>query len=184
MSKRKIILLVVGSLLLIGAAIAVIPKNGAPMPASGLRPQELPYSVRGAYAVGIREMALAGDSHLELTVWYPASVDGDTQNSYSYPYQVKIGQPLGNLSVASSTGQALPGANSDVSAEPHPLVILSPGFSIGSTAYAWIAEHLASYGFVVVSPDHQETLDPQNQLWQTAVTRPQDILSVFDYMDE
>ena len=184
MSKRKIILLVVGLLSLIGAAIALIPKNGAPMPASGLRPQELPFSVRGAFAVGIHEMAFAGESPLELTIWYPASVNEEMQKSYSYPYMVKIGQPLGNLSIASSTGQAIPDATPDVSAEPHPLVILSPGFSIGSTAYAWMAEHLASYGFVVVSPDHQETLDPQNQLWRTAVTRPQDILSVCDYIDE
>jgi predicted dienelactone hydrolase len=37
---------------------------------------------------------------------------------------------------------------------------------------------------VVVSPDHAETLDPENELWQAAVTRPQDILTVFEYVDE
>jgi predicted dienelactone hydrolase len=62
-------------------------------------------------------------------------------------------------------------------------VILSPGFGIGSTSYAWLAEHLASYGFVVISPDHRETLDPQDQLWRSAITRPQELQSVIAFLD-
>ena len=42
----------------------------------------------------------------------------------------------------------------------------------------------ASYGFVVVSPEHRETLDPENELWRAAITRPQDILTLFAYLDE
>ena len=63
-------------------------------------------------------------------------------------------------------------------------MILSPGFSIAGTAYAWLGEHLASYGFVVISPEHHETLDPENELWRAAITRPQDILTAFNYIDE
>lgn len=184
MSKRKIVLLVLGAVLLIAAAVALIPRNGALQPASGLRPQELPYSVRGTYAVGVRETTIAGQSPLALTIWYPAAVAGGLQEDHTYAYKVKIGDPLGNLTVASSTGQTIPDADPDGTAGPYPLVVLSPGFSIGSTAYAWLAEHLASYGFVVLSPDHVETLDPQNQLWRSAVTRPQDILAVFEYVDD
>lgn len=54
---------------------------------------------------------------------------------------------------------------------------------MGSTAYGWLAEHLASYGFVVISPEHQEYLDPENELWQSAIERPQDILAVFATVD-
>jgi predicted dienelactone hydrolase len=67
---------------------------------------------------------------------------------------------------------------------PYPLVVLSPGFSIGAAAYGWLAEHLASYGFVVISPDHSEILDPENELWRSAIARPYDVLTVFDYVDE
>jgi predicted dienelactone hydrolase len=95
-----------------------------------------------------------------------------------------MGKPFGRVSIASSTGQAESNAPQDLAAGPYPLVILSPGFSIGSTAYAWIAEHLASYGFVVISPEHNETLDPENQLWQAAITRPQDILKIYAYIDK
>ncbi len=87
------------------------------------------------------------------------------------------------MSIASFKGQAISDASFDLSAAPYPLVVLSPGFSIGSTAYAWLAEHLASYGFVVISPEHNEHLNPENELWRMAIQRPKDILTVFDYMD-
>jgi predicted dienelactone hydrolase len=35
----------------------------------------------------------------------------------------------------------------------------------------------------VIAPEHQETLDPENELWRAAVTRPQDILTVLAYVD-
>ena len=93
-------------------------------------------------------------------------------------------EALGNVSIASFDGQAAKDASFNLSDGPYPLVILSPGFSIGSAAYAWLAEHLASYGFVVVSPEHQEHLNPEDQLWRSAVTRPQDVLSVFAHLDK
>ncbi len=93
-------------------------------------------------------------------------------------------EPLGSVTLATFAGEALRDAPYDPWAAPYPLVILSPGFSIGSSAYAWLAEHLASYGFVVMAPEHQEHLDPENELWQSAITRPQDILNVLAYADE
>jgi predicted dienelactone hydrolase len=66
---------------------------------------------------------------------------------------------------------------------PYPLVVLSPGFAIRNTSYAWLAEHLASHGFVVVSPQHQESLDP-GMLWLSTIERPQDVLTIFAYIDE
>ena len=50
-------------------------------------------------------------------------------------------------------------------------------------SYDWLAEHLASYGFVVIAPEHHEHLDPENELWRVAIRRPQDILAVFAYVD-
>jgi predicted dienelactone hydrolase len=81
-------------------------------------------------------------------------------------------------------GHAAQDAAFDLVQGPYPLVILSPGFAIGATSYSWLAEHLASYGFVVMAPEHQEHLDPENELWRAAITRPQDILAVFAYVDK
>jgi predicted dienelactone hydrolase len=117
-------------------------------------------------------------------MWYPASNPDNLEEKIKYPYEIKLGAPLGNVSIASSQGQAIREAPFDFSTNPYPLVVLSPGFSIGSSSYAWLAEHLASYGFVVISPEHRETLDPANELWRAAITRPQDILTVFSYVDE
>ena len=75
-----------------------------------------------------------------------------------------MGKPFGTVSIASSGGQAIKNAPYNLSDGPYPLIILSPGFSIGNLAYAWLAEHLASYGFVVIAPEHIEHLDPEDQL--------------------
>jgi len=117
-------------------------------------------------------------------MWYPALNKDNLEEKIKYPYEIKIGAPFGDVSIASFQGQAIREAPFDHSTSPYPLVILSPGFSLGAYSYAWLAEHLASYGFVVVSPEHRETLDPGNELWRAAITRPQDILNAFAYLDE
>jgi predicted dienelactone hydrolase len=119
-----------------------------------------------------------------LAAWYPAVQVNEYEMGISYSYEVKFRKPLGTLAVASFEGKAILDAQPDPSMGPYPLVILSPGFSIGSTSYAWLAEHLASYGFIVLSPDHAEQLDPENQLWRAAITRPQDILALLTYLDD
>jgi len=95
-----------------------------------------------------------------------------------------MAKPFGTVSIATFEGDAIKDAAFDHSGGPYPLVILSPGFSISSSSYAWLAEHLASYGFVVISPDHQEYLNPEDQLWRSAITRPRDILTTFNFLDE
>lgn len=142
------------------------------------------YSGRGSYRVELRDLVTEGDSPLEMTVWYPALNERNIEDGINYPYEIKMGDPFGTVRLATFTGHAVHDAPEDLSAGPYPLVILSPGFSIGSSAYAWLAEHLASYGFVVIAPEHREHLDPENELWQSAITRPQDILKVLAYVDE
>lgn len=185
MSKKKTIALLVALIVVGLAAFFGLRLNSNKNQVSADTPFDPPpYAEAGPYGVGLQDLTIENDNSLPLTVWYPASDEPSETRNTKYPYPVKIGKPFGSLSIASSYGHAMEDAAFDHSGAPYPLVILSPGFSIGSTAYAWLAEHLASYGFVVVSPDHQENLDPQNQLWQTAITRPVDILSVFDYLDQ
>jgi predicted dienelactone hydrolase len=126
-----------------------------------------------------------GEAPLDGTMWYPALAAEDREAKTRYAYEMKMGAPLGTVTLATFAGRAIRDAPYDLAAGPYPLVILSPGFSIGSSTYAWLAEHLASYGFVVIAPEHQEQLDAElNGLWQAAITRPQEILAVLAYVDE
>ncbi|MBE0672488.1 MAG: alpha/beta fold hydrolase [Anaerolineales bacterium] len=141
----------------------------------------LSYASRGPHLVGTRGLET---DKLAMTVWYPASSAGNGAEMVSYRYELKMGDPLGVVSLATYQGEAIRDADYDLSADPYPLVILSPGFSFGASTYAWLAEHLTSYGFVVIAPEHQEHLDPANELWRSAMERPQDVLSVLAYVDE
>lgn len=183
-SRKKLgsatLILVVFSVLFMGARA----RQEKEATYTGPFPEAPPYSARGAYLVGTRELAIGGERPLEIEVWYPALNSDNREESITYPYEVKMGDPFGAVKIASFEGQAIREAPYDLSAGPYPLVVLSPGFSIGSFAYSWLAEHLASYGFVVISPEHPERLDPENELWRSAITRPQDILAVLAYVDE
>ena len=183
-SRKKlggtVLILVVISVLFMGASA----KKSNEVRYTGLLNDTPKYGMHGPHQIGIRDLAIDGQAPLEITVWYPAVKDDDREAAITYVYEIKMGDPFGTVALASYDGQAMRDAPFDFSANPYPLVILSPGFSIGSSAYAWLAEHLASYGFVVISPEHHEHLDPENELWRAAITRPQDILTVFANIDE
>lgn len=145
---------------------------------------DAPYSVPGPYAVGMQQLTTGVADPLAITVWYPALAGEPTQDTVTYPYQIKVAKPLGIVSVATYAGQARPDAPANRSAGPYPGVILSPGFSIGAATYGWLAEHIAGYGFVVIVPEHPESMNADlTGLWQSVPTRPQDILSVLAYVD-
>jgi predicted dienelactone hydrolase len=61
-------------------------------------------------------------------------------------------------------------------------VIVSHGFAITPSSYAWLAEHLASHGFVVAAPSHSESLDPSG-LWRATVDRPADVVELLAHLD-
>jgi predicted dienelactone hydrolase len=138
-----------------------------------------PFSGRGPYAVGVRKL-MVEDPAIPMTVWYPAL---GRSSSLTYSYAINLLGADSSIALATYQGQADPGAIPDLSDSPYPLVILSPGFAIGSASYAWLAEHLSSYGFVVVSPQHYESLDP-GLLWQSTIERPRDVLAALAYIDE
>jgi predicted dienelactone hydrolase len=152
------------------------------------RPETLQYSGRGPYAVGIRNRVIESESPLEITIWYPALEADGYEMITSYPFVFKTSDVLsvfGNLTVAKLGAQAIQDAPFDFSESPYPVVVSSHGFSMAASNYAWLAEHLASNGFVVVAPEHQEGMDPgMNDFWRALVSRPQEILTVFDYLDE
>jgi predicted dienelactone hydrolase len=182
------ILLKVGVVVLIVLAVLIVSVT-VPFSTGAARsephPDSPPYAVRGPHPVGMRNLMIEGEAPLAITLWYPALNDENLEAEITYSYEMKIGAPLGTVPFATFAGQAIGDAPYALSTGPYPLVILSPGFSIGASTYAWLAEHLASYGFVVLAPEHQEQLDAElNGLWQATITRPHDILTVLAYVDE
>lgn len=139
----------------------------------------LSYGLRGPYPVGMRRLVMH-EAPLETALWYPAA--GRNQAPLAYSYAIKLLGGGAPLALATYEGSATLNADYDRSAAPYPLVILSPGFGIGATAYAWLAEHLASYGLVVLALDHGEQMDPA-LLWRATIDRPNDVLTVLASVD-
>jgi predicted dienelactone hydrolase len=169
-------------LVLLYLAVAVPIPTGA---TSAIPQSDRSYAERGVHTVGMETVTTRDDSPLTLVMWYPAENSDNVTPSNTYRLQMKMGDPFGAVTVATYAGNAIPNAPYHSPVEPYPLVILSPGFSMGAMSYAWLAEHLASYGFVVVAPEHQEHFDGElNGLWQAPAERPADIIAVLDYVDQ
>lgn len=138
-------------------------------------PEPLPYldpALPGPHAAGVTTVAAVDPRGHELLieVWYPA-VAG-TGGPGTYP-------PLNLELEARRGGEPVPG--------PWPLV----GFSHGSTAIrfqsAFLTEHLATHGFVVVAPDHANNtlLDTDDDLLgQVLLERPDDVRFAVDAVIE
>lgn len=106
-----------------------------------------------------------------MTAWYPAVADPDDGRSMTYSYALAVLGAGSTTALATYVGTGRLGAAPDLARGSYPLVVLSPGFAMTPGTYAWLAEHLASHGFVVVAPEHPETLDPRN-LWRSTIDRP------------
>jgi len=144
---------VVSVMLIASLALAIVPFAGAQEgpPQVGLRPDAPPYALHGPYWVGTRELVIEPESErpLPLTVWYPAlNPDGVTEEiTYVYDNFVSIeGFTL--------PGHAIADAAPDTADGPYPLVILSHGLCGYRYNLAYLGEHLASHGFLVMAVDH------------------------------
>ncbi|MCC6615689.1 MAG: hypothetical protein IT320_19625 [Anaerolineae bacterium] len=183
MSYRKPLVLT----LLLLFALALLPTSALAQDdmaaaSSGYRPDAPAYGVRGPHAVGARSLEIDADGPLALTMWYPALNDAGAEEAITYDYEVKFAEMV-DVPVTIA-GHAISDAPYELAETPYPLVVLSPGLALGSTTYAWMAEHLASYGFVVVSPEHREVISmAAPELWQPPIHRPQEVIAVLDYVE-
>lgn len=137
MSFRRSML--IAALLLLTVLVALSVPTGLPWLLVHRSVEDLdapPYGASGPHYVGMRSLALDDGTPVPLTMWYPA-LSGDKQiTTARYPYRVKMGDPIGTVSIASYSGQAITDAPYDLSENPYPSVILSPGFALGTTTYA------------------------------------------------
>jgi predicted dienelactone hydrolase len=186
--RLRTLLLVLGIAVLVPVALvvrlgpfafAMVQGDAAATP-TGLYLERAPYSERGPHLVGTRKLVIEGEPSLAATLWYPAAA-GERDARTTYAYELKLFPPVGTLAIATHEGQADRNAPYDLTSGPFPVAVLSPGYAIGSTSYAWLAEHLASHGLVVISPEHEEELNPA-VIWRSTVTRPRDIRTVLGYL--
>ncbi len=130
----------------------------------------LGHAAPGPRPVGVRHVE-GDDAPGEMTVWYPATDVAADDPAMTYSYGLTVLGPQASTALATYAGRARLAATPDRTGGPHPLVVLSAGFAITPGSYAWLAEHLASHGMVVVAPQHDETLNPST-LWRSAIDRP------------
>ncbi len=137
------------------------------------RPDAPPLALRGSFAVGVRTLSLKlasrPDRTLTVEVWYPAQAQG---GDAPITYNAQIGQTPVQI-----PGQAR--REAPPAAGRFPLIVASHGQPGTRFQFAYLNEHLASWGFVVASLDHPgstyQTLTQLNYI-SSIVDRPQDIL--------
>lgn len=143
------------------------------------------YAARGPLGVGFQTLTRGTDDEDALTIdsWYPARIPAGAEETINYAVTLKDStwQPA-TLPVAH--GHALRDATIDDAQGPYPLVVLSHGFMFSPAWYHTLAEHYASYGFIVLAPDHPEQFDPTfGEMWKTLIDRPAAVSQTLDYAE-
>lgn len=161
-SVRPRALLATASLLaVVAVAAACVP--APPEPATGTSPNDAPrageaaYAEHGPYEVGVTTIQL---SDRKMEVWYPVDpADIGTAPRDEYFIRDYISTAFDQLLPPEVNPPYVTDATRDVPASqtgPFPLVIFSHGFASYRTQSTFLTTHLASWGFVVISPDYLE----------------------------
>lgn len=153
---------------------APVEEQSAPQ---GLRPDAPSYAVHGPFAVGYKRLVIDENTEhpLEVSLWYPAF--NPTGRKEEITYTSADGS-------TASYGHAILDAEIDGSAGPYPPVVFSHGFSATPLGYSPLVEHYASYGFIVLAPQHTEQFDPAlGDLWKSSIDRPPDVTQTLDYAE-
>jgi predicted dienelactone hydrolase len=182
--RRALFVLVVVLLALLVALPTAAQDEGPPR--VGLRPDAPEYALHGPYWVGTRDMVIGEgtDRPLHATLWYPALNPERLDEVTAYAMVIKVELGLPSDWRAMIAGRALPDAAPDMADAPYPLVLYSHGFGTNRQTSAYLTEHLASYGFVVLAIDHIEMWDPEGrELGESAFERPMDIQQTIAYAE-
>lgn len=126
----------------------------------------------GPWGVGVatREAVRADGEVLTLEIWYPADVPDDAELE---PYY-EVVPGLGTMVREPPAAQDAPGE----------LVVFSHGHGGVRFQSAFLTEHLASHGFIVVAPDHpgDTILDfDGDRTTEVAMWRPHDVSVALDW---
>jgi predicted dienelactone hydrolase len=183
MTTKKTLLAVVLLVALV-APWAVAAQGDSQPEAVGLCPDAPLYALHGPYWVGTRDFVIEPESDrpLALTVRYPAlNPEGQLE---SVTYTMEYPPALPQVSI---TGHAIQDAAPDARQGPYPLVVFSHGASGWRYASLYFMEHLASYGFVVISADHfgdtASNTQDEGAFVRAHVNRPRDITREIDFAE-
>ncbi len=134
-----------------------------PEPATGPSPNDAPraadaaYASHGPFEVGVTTVQL---SDRKMEVWYPVDpADIGTAPRDEYFIRDYVSSQLDALIPADVNPPYVTDATRGVPASPDgpfPLVLFSHGFASYRVQSTFLTTHLASWGFVVVSPDYLE----------------------------
>ena len=146
------------------------------------RPDAPPYGQRGPYAVGVRDFVIdAPERQIPVTVWYPASNPTGAEESTTYTMDF-LADPAAGFPTG---GRALRDAAPDPSGGPYPLVLYSHGAWCFPAMGSFFTEHLASHGFVVMAPVHEDNwgtlFEPQ---YKSEISRPRELSAILDFAEE
>jgi predicted dienelactone hydrolase len=148
--------------------------------ADAQRPDAPRYGERGPYPVGTQEVTVPQPGReLQATIWYPALNPANEDQQVEYRYGLLL-----------LDGKALRDAAPDAANGPYPLIVFSHGSGGFRLQSVYLMEHLASYGFVVISAEHPgNTLadsllghDEVSGIVENYAYRPLDVLAEIDYM--
>jgi dienelactone hydrolase len=142
-------------------AAACVPMP--PTPASGQSPNSAPrageaaYAEHGPFEVGVTTLQM---SDRKVEVWYPVDPE-DIGNAPRDAYFIRdyVSTAFDQLLPAEVDPPFVTDATRDVPASgagPFPLVLFSHGFASYRTQSTALTTHLASWGFMVISPDYLE----------------------------
>lgn len=147
-------------------ACAADPKGEDTADAAAAAPYRPP-AERGPHLVGTEELSLVGRTGvtLPLQVWFPATEASETVYRYD------------NL----VAGTAYEGGQPDCSTV-RPVLMFSHGNTGVRFQSIFLAEHLASRGWIVAAPDHtgNTLFDNSTPRSELVVRRPQDISDAYD----
>lgn len=160
-------------------------------------------AARGPYSVGVRTVQTVNpdqldvlavtpeqpnpryDRPLTLEVFYPGTVPAGQEalTTYRDVYGFGPNNPDRPNDPLTFAGRALRDAAPDESSAPYPLIVLSHGYPGSRLMMTYLAENLASKGYVVAAIGHTDsTFDNVGAFSSTLVNRAKDQLFVIDEM--
>lgn len=116
----------------------------------------------------------------DIHVWYPTT-DAEIDYTYEIRYEA-VPLPLDVYGHAALNGVP------DLAGGPYPLVVYSPAASSPPQMWAYYLEHLASYGFVVISSDTEDNFgvfagDYGIDAHRFLISRPKDASRLLDFAE-
>lgn len=160
-------------------------------------------AARGPYGVGVRTLELVNpdqlnalavtpdapenapepryDRPLTVELFYPGDVPEDALVTYTDVFGYGPDNPERPNTPFEFSGRAGRGAEADASGAPYPLVVLSHGYPGSRLMMTYLAENLASKGYVVAAVGHTDsTFENVGAFASTLLNRPLDQLFVLD----